>query len=137
MRISPRGLGALSAPAVLAQRPAGIVKSEPITAERNLSQKVWQAILLELMRVRSVDGFSGVNGAYPSKGSPKKTSLGAVISGIDDPPAPFDGQDFLCGLVTTDWKHRALVRNLPALRNASANILDHTSLSALGCCRRH
>jgi DNA-binding IscR family transcriptional regulator len=137
MRISPRELDALPALTVLAQHPAGIVESEPMTAEENLSHQVLQAIGLELMRMRSVGSVRGVNGGYPSKGSPQKPSLGSVISGIDDPPAPFDDQDSLCGLVSTGWKHRALVRNLLAVRNASANTPDHTSLPALGCCRRN
>jgi DNA-binding IscR family transcriptional regulator len=137
MRISPRGLDVLLALTVLAQPPAGIVKSEPITAEENLSRKVLPAILLELMRVRSLDSVRGGHGGYPSKGSPKKTSLDPVISGIDDPPAPFDDQESLCWLVSTDWKHRALIRILLDVRNASANTLDYTSLSDLGCCRRN
>ncbi len=123
---------------VLARYPAGIVKSEPIIAEENLSKTVLQAILLELMRVRSVDdSIRGANGGHLSKGSPKKTSLGPVISGIDDPPAPFADQESLCGLVSTDWKHRALVRIPLTIQNGSANTLDHTSFSDLGCCRRN
>jgi len=104
MRIAQRGLDALPAPAVLAQHPAGILKSEPISAEKNLSKKVLQAILVELMRVRIVDSIRGANGGYQSQGSPKKTSL---------------------------------VRILLDVRNASANSLDHTSLSDLCCCRRN
>jgi DNA-binding IscR family transcriptional regulator len=101
----------------------------------NLSKEVLPAILLELMRVRSVDSIRGANGGYPAKGSPKKTSLDPAIY---DPPAPFDEQELpLCWLVSTDWKHRALVRILLDVRNASANTLDHTFLSDLGCCRRN
>ena len=122
---------------VLAQHPAGVVKSEHITAEENLSKKVLQAIRLELMRVRIVIGIRGANGGYQSKGSPKKTSLGQVICGVDGPLAPFEDEDSLGWLVSTDWKHRALVRILLDVRNASANILDHTSLSDLCCCRRN
>jgi Rrf2 family protein len=137
MRISRRGLDALPALTVLAQHPAGVVKSEHITTEENLSTKVLQAILLQLMRVRIVNSIRVANGGYQSKGSPKKTSLGPVICGIDDPPAPFEDQESLCWLVSTNWKHRALVRILLDVRNASANTLDHTSLSDLCCCRRN
>jgi Rrf2 family protein len=119
------------------QHPASVVKSEHITAEENLSKKVLQAILLELMRVRIVISVRGANGGHQSKGSPKKTSLGQVIYGIDGPHAPFEDEESLCWLVSTDWKHRALVRILLVVRNASANILDHTSLSDLCCCRRN
>jgi DNA-binding IscR family transcriptional regulator len=137
MRISPRGLEALPALTVLAQHSARIVKNEPITAEENLSKKVLRAILLELVRVRSLGSMGGANGRYQSKESPKKTSLGPVISGIDDPPAPFDDQESRCGLINIDWQHRALVRILLDVRNASGNTLDHTFLSDLGCCRRN
>lgn len=64
---------------VLTQHPAGIVKCEPISAEKNLSKKVLPAILVELMRVRIVDSVRGANGAYQSKGSPKKTSLFRIL----------------------------------------------------------
>jgi DNA-binding IscR family transcriptional regulator len=134
MRISQRRVDALLALTVLAPHPAGIVKSEPITAEENLSQEVLPAILLQPMRVRSADSIRGANGGYPSKGSPKKTSLDPAIY---LPPAPFDDQQSLRWLVSTDWKPRALVRILLDVRNASANTLDHTFLSDLGCCRRN
>jgi hypothetical protein len=134
MRISQRRPDALLALTVLVQHPAGIVKSEPVTAEENLSKEVLPAILLELMRVRSVDSIRGANGRYPSKGLPKQTSLDPVIY---DPPAPFDEQGSLCWLISTDWKHRALVRIPLDIRNASANTLDHNFLSDLGCCRRN
>jgi Rrf2 family protein len=137
MRISQRGLYALQALTLLVQHPAGVVKIEHIAAEENLSKKVLEAILLELMRVRIVISIRGANGGYQLKGSPKETCLGQVICGIDGPLAPFEDDESLCWLVSTDWKHRAFVRILLDVRNASGNILDHTSLSDLCCCRRN
>jgi hypothetical protein len=137
MRISPRKLDALPALTGLAQPSAGIVKSEPVIAERNLCKKVLPATLLEPVPLRIVDGVRSANGGCPSKAWPQQTSPGPVISGIDDPPAPFDDQASLCGLVSTDWKHRALVRILLDVRTGSANTLDQTPPSDLCCCRRN
>jgi Rrf2 family transcriptional regulator, cysteine metabolism repressor len=134
MRISQRGLYALQALTVLAQRPAGVVKIKEIAAEEELPEKFLEAILLELKRARIVTSLRGAHGGYQLKRPPKKISLGEVLRRIDGPLAPFEDAESLRHRVSTDPKHRLLFRVLLDVRDATARILDHTTLSDL-CCR--
>ena len=135
MRISQRGLYALQALTVLAQRyPTGVMKIRDIAAEEQLPEKFLEAILLDLKRARIVVSARGANGGYQLKRPPKDISLGEVIRRIDGPLAPFEDAESLRRRVSSDPKHRPLFRVLLDVRNATANILDHTSLSDL-CCR--
>jgi Rrf2 family protein len=136
MRISQRGLYALQALTVLAQRPDEIVKIKAIAAEEHLPEKFLEAILLELKRARIVVSLRGANGGYQLKRAPQKISLGEVIRRIDGPLAPFEDFESLSRRVKTDSKHRALFRVLLDVRNATAKILDYTFLSDL-CCSSH
>ena len=136
MRISQRGLYALQALTVLAERPDEIVKIKAIAAEEHLPEKFLEAILLELKRARIVISLRGANGGYQLKRAPQEISLGEVIRRIDGPLAPFEDFDSLRRRVKTDRKHRALFRVFLDVRNATANILDYTFLSDL-CCSSH
>lgn len=138
MRISQKGLYALQALTVLAQRyPSGVVKIHDIAAEEDLPEKFLEAILLELKRARIVVSLRGANGGYQLKRSPKKISLGEVIRRIDGPLAPFEDAESLRRRVSKDPKHRPLFQVLLDVRNATAGILDHTSLSDLCCSSRN
>jgi len=137
MRISQRGLYALQALTVLAQHPTGVVKIRDIAAEEDLPEKFLEAILLDLKRARIVDSLRGAHGGYQLKRSPKKISLGEVIRRIDGPLAPFEDAESLRRRVNADPKHRPLFRILLDVRNATARILDHTSLSDLCCSSRN
>jgi len=134
MRISQRGLYALQALTVLAEHPTGVVKIKDIAAEENLPEKFLEAILLDLKRARIVDSVRGAHGGYQLKRPPKKISLGEILRRIDGPLAPFEDAESLRHRVNTDPRHRPLFRVLLDVRNATAGILDHTSLSDL-CCR--
>ncbi|MGA3295597.1 MAG: Rrf2 family transcriptional regulator [Candidatus Acidiferrales bacterium] len=134
MRISQRGLYALRALTVLAQHPTGVVKIKDIAAEEQLPEKFLEAILLDLKRARFVDSLRGAHGGYQLKRSPGDISLGEVIRKIDGPLAPFEDAESLRQRVKSDSKHRPLFRILLDVRNATANILDHATLSDL-CCR--
>ena len=137
MRISQRGLYALQALTVLAQHPTGVVKIKDIAAEEDLPEKFLEAILLDLKRARIVDSLRGAHGGYQLKRSPKKISLGEVIRRIDGPLAPFEDAESLRRRVNADPKHRPLFRILLDVRNATARILDHASLSDLCCSSRN
>jgi len=137
MRISQRGLYALQALTVLAQHPTGVVKIRDIAAEEDLPEKFLEAILLDLKRARIVDSLRGAHGGYQLKRSPKKISLGEVIRRIDGPLAPFEDAESLRRRVNADPKHRPLFRILLDVRNATARILDHASLSDLCCSSRN
>ena len=137
MRISQRGLYALQALTVLAQHPTGVVKIKDIAAEEDLPEKFLEAILLDLKRARIVDSLRGARGGYQLKRPPKKISLGEVIRKIDGPLAPFEDAESLRRRVNGDRKHRPLFQILLDVRNATAKILDHTSLSDLCCSSRN
>jgi len=117
----------LQALTVLAQHPAGVVKIKDIAAEEKLPEKF-------LKRARFVVSLRGAHGGYQLNRPPKKISLGEVLRRIDGPLAPFEDAESLRRRVSTDPKHRPLFRVLLDVRNATARILDHTSLSDL-CCR--
>jgi Rrf2 family protein len=134
MRISQRGMYALKALTVLAQHPTDVMKIKDIAAEEELPEKFLEAILLELKRARIVDSVRGAHGGYQLKRPPHKISMGEVLRRIDGPLAPFEDAESLRRRVSTDPKHRPLFRVLLDVRNATAQILDHTSLSDL-CCR--
>ena len=137
MRISQKGLYALQALTVLAERhPSGVVKIHDIAAEEHLPEKFLEAILLELKRARFVVSVRGANGGYQLKRPPAKISLGEVIRRIDGPLAPFEDAESLRERVHSDRKHRPLFRILLDVRNATARILDHASLADL-CCSRN
>ena len=137
MRISQRGLYALQALTVLAQHPTGVIKIKDIAAEEDLPEKFLEAILLDLKRARIVDSLRGARGGYQLKRSPKKISLGEVIRKIDGPLAPFEDAESLRRRINGDRKHRPLFQILLDVRNATAKILDHTSLSDLCCSSRN
>lgn len=136
MRISQRGLYALQALTVLAQHPTDVVKIRDIAAEEQLPEKFLEAILLELKRARIVTSLRGANGGYQLRRPPKDISLSEVIRRIDGPLAPFEDAESLRERISSDPKHRPLFRVLLDVRNATARILDHTSLSDL-CCSRN
>jgi len=138
MRISQRGLYALQALTVLARRhPTGVVKIRDIAADEQLPEKFLEAILLELKRARIVVSMRGANGGYQLKRPPGDISLGEVIRRIDGPLAPYEDAESLRQRVKSDSKHRPLFRVLLEVRNATAKILDHTSLSDLCCSSRN
>ncbi len=133
MRISQRGLYALQALTVLAEHESDVLKIKDIAAEEDLPEKFLEAILLELKRARIVVSLRGAHGGYQLKRPPKEISLGEVIRRIDGPLAPFEDAESLRERVKTDAKHRSLFRVLLDVRNATARILDHTSLADLCC----
>jgi Rrf2 family protein len=123
---------------VLARRHStGVVKIKDIAAEEDLPEKFLEAILLDLKRARFVDSLRGANGGYQLKRPPTKISLGEVIRRIDGPLAPYEDAESLRQRVKNDSKHRPLFRVLLDVRNATAKILDHTSLSDLCCSSRN
>jgi Rrf2 family protein len=134
MRISQRGLYALQALTVLArQHPDGVVKIRDIAQAEELPEKFLEAILLELKRARIVISLRGANGGYQLKRPPKKISLGEIVRRIDGPLAPFEDAESLRERIRTDRKHRPLFQVLLDVRNATARILDHTSLADICC----
>jgi Rrf2 family protein len=132
MRISQKGLYALQALTVLARRyPGDLVKTHEIALEEELPEKFLEAILRDLKRARFAVSVRGANGGYQLQRPPEKIFLGDVMRKIDGPLAPFEDAESLRQRVKTDAKHRALFRVLLDVRNATAQIMDNTSLADL------
>jgi Rrf2 family protein len=132
MRISQKGLYALQALTVLARRyPGDVVKIRDIALEEQLPEKFLEAILRDLKRARIVDSVRGAAGGYQLKRPPEQIFLGEVIRRIDGPLAPFEDAESLRDRVKTHDKQRALFQILLEVRDATARILDHTSLADL------
>jgi Rrf2 family protein len=132
MRISQKGLYALQALTVLARHyPGGVMKIHDIAQEEQLPEKFLEAILRDLKRARFVSSARGANGGYELHRAPNQIFLGDVLRIIDGPLAPFEDAESLRRRVETDEKHRPLFRLLLEVRDATARILDHTTLADL------
>ena len=118
---------------MLAQHPSDVVKIRDIATQEQLPEKFLEAILLDLKRARVVISVRGAHGGYQLKRSPRQITLGEVIRRIDGPLAPFEDAESLRQRVKTDRRHRPLYRILLEVRNATAAILDHTSIADLCC----
>jgi len=88
-------------------------------------------ILLELKRARIVESLRGARGGYRLKRPPSEILLGEIIRTIDGPLAPFRDAESLRRLVANDRRHRALFQVFLAVRDATSNILDKTSLAEI------
>lgn len=133
MRISQKGLYALQALIVLARRyPSGeAVRIRDIAQEEQLPEKFLEAILRDLKRVRVVVSIRGANGGYQLQRPPDQIFLGDVLRRIDGPLAPFEDADSLRRRVQTDAQHRPLFQLLLDVRDATARIMDNTSLAQI------
>jgi len=132
MRISQKGLYALQALTVLAKHyPDDVVKTRDIAKEEQLPKKFLEAILRDLKRARFVNSIRGAGGGYKLKRAPEQIFLGEVIRRIDGPLAPFEDAESLRNRVKAGDRQRALFRVLLEVRDATARILDRTSLADL------
>ena len=131
MRITKRGLYALEAMMMLARYPKRVVKISDIASSEDIPPKFLELILLDLKRARLVESSRGVNGGYALKRAASKIPLGEIIRTIDGPLAPLGDAETLSRLVRLDKKHSPLYEVFLAVRNATAKILDGTSLADL------
>jgi Rrf2 family protein len=131
MRISQKGLYALQALAVLGREHPRVLKIREIAQDEELPEKFLEAILRDLQRARVVASIRGAHGGYHLQRAPGEIFLGDVLRRIDGPLAPYEDADSLRRRIKTDAKHRALFQILLEVRDATARILDHTSVSAL------
>jgi len=131
MRISKKGLYALEAMIRLARNYPKPTKISDIAAAEDIPQKFLELILLDLKTARFVESLRGAQGGYLLRRPPPDISLGEIIRAIDGPLAPIADNESLKRLVKADKKHSALYQVFLDVRNATAGILDHTSLSQL------
>src|SRR5260221_7640209 len=132
MRISHRGLYALKALIHLAESyDRGVVKIHEIAEEEALPEKFLEGILVTLKNARLAASHRGRAGAYRLRRLPKSILVGEVVRVIDGTLAPFGDAVELAHRVKTETRHAGLFDLFLEVRNASAAILDHTSLSDL------
>lgn len=133
MKVSQKGLYALQALVFLAGCYDGkrATKIREIAAADYLPEKFLELILLELKHARIVESVRGAKGGYRLKRQPSDIFLGEIIRTIDGPLAPFEDAESLQRHIKANSKHSSLFQVLLAVRNATAGILDHTSLADL------
>jgi len=110
------------------QRPT---KIGHIAVLEQIPQKFLELILLDLRHARLVESSRGVNGGYRLRRAPAEISLGDILRTIGGSLAPAGNPQFLRRLLGRDERHRALHQVLVDAHNASAAILDRTSLADL------
>lgn len=133
MRISQKGLYALQALIVLARQypSGGTVRSQEIAQQQQLPQKFLEAILRDLTRARVVVSIRGAHGGYQLQRSPDQIFLGDVLRRIDGPLAPFEDAGSLRRRVQEETELRPLFQLLLDVRDATARIMDNTSLAQI------
>ena len=132
MKISQKGLYALQAMMTLARRhEQGAIKIREIAAESDLPEKFLELILLELKNARIVDSVRGARGGYRLRRDPAEIPLSDIIRLVDGPLAPLGDAEQLRGLIVKDADHRALYEVFLAVRDASAKILENTTVADL------
>jgi Rrf2 family protein len=130
MKISQKGLYALQAITMLARhRDDGAIKVRDIAQEEGLPPKFLELILIELKHARILDSERGARGGYKLRRSPSDIRLSDIIRLIDGPLAPFGDADQLRTLIARDKSHRALYRVFLDVRDATANILENTTIA--------
>jgi Rrf2 family protein len=132
MRVSRKGLYALQAMIVLAScYPEQIVASRDIAVLEAIPEKFLELILAELKKARLVESERGSRGGYRLARNPAKIFLGEIIRLMDGPLAPLGNAVTLRRLAVRDKRHGPLYRVFLEVRNATADIIDHTSLADL------
>ena len=132
MKISQKGLYALQAMMMLARHyRQGAMKIREIAYEENLPEKFLELILLELKNARIVESVRGAKGGYQLRRDPSDIRLSEIMRLIDGPLAPFGDAEQLRALIDRDLPHRALYQLFLDVRDAAANILEHTTLADL------
>ena len=129
MKISQRGLYALKALTHLVESyDRGVVKIHEIAAEEAIPEKFLEGILVTLKNARVVASQRGREGGYRLRRPPREILVGEVVRIVDGPLAPFGDAAELAHRVRTETRHAGLFDLFLEVRNASAAILDHTSL---------
>src|SRR5271166_628128 len=132
MRISNKGLYALEAMMCLARGPQkGLTTIHAIATSEQIPEKFLELILLDLKAARLVESLRGAKGGYRLKRAPSRIFLGEIIRTIDGPLAPLADAEGLRRLVKSDKRHSTLYKIFLDVRNAAAQILDHTSLAEI------
>ncbi len=130
MKISSRGLYALKALIHLAEahERGGLVKIHAIAEDESIPVKFLESILVTLKNARVVASQRGREGGYRLRRPPGEILVGEVVRVMDGPLAPFADAVELAHRVRVEPRHPGLFALFLDLRNAAAQILDHTTL---------
>jgi Rrf2 family protein len=132
MKISHRGLYALKALIHLAESyDHGVVSARAVALDESIPEKFLEGILLTLKNARVVTAERGREGGYRLRRPPAEIQIGDVVRLIDGPLAPVGDAVELQHLVKTEPRHPGLFDLFLDVRNASARIMDRTSLQDL------
>ena len=136
MRLSKRGEYGLRAMIMLAE-PAEksdalrVVQIKEISQREQISAKFLEQILLTLKNAGMLHSKMGIGGGYYLARTPKEISLGQIFRVLDGPVAPINCVSQMayepCGC--PDEETCGLRLAMSDVRNAIADILDHTSLA--------
>lgn len=137
MRLSKRGEYGLRAMISLADAqknsPTGMIQIKEISAQEKIPAKFLEQILLALKNAGLVHSKMGVGGGYYLARAPKEITLGQIVRTLDGPLAPIKCVSQMayepCGC--PDEENCGLRMIMGDVRNAIANILDNTTLSAV------
>lgn len=138
MKISQKGLYALQAITMLARHQGdGAIKVRDIAEEEGLPVKFLELILIELKHARILESERGMKGGYKLRRHPRDIRLSDIVRLIDGPLAPFGDADQLRALIARDKSHKALYRVFLDVRDATANILENTTIADVARTKRN
>ena len=115
---------------------SGLVKIHTIAEAESIPEKFLEGILVTLKNARVVTSQRGREGGYRLRRPPQEIRVGDVVRIVDGPLAPFGDAVELAHRVKTETRHAGLFELLLEVRNASAAILDNTSLADLSARNR-
>jgi len=135
MRLSKRGEYGLRAMITLAEAPAQggspMMQIKEISQREQISPKFLEQILLTLKNAGLLHSKMGVGGGYYLARPASEITLGQIVRVLDGPIAPIRCVSQMayesCGCPNEETCGLRLV--MSDVRNAIANILDHTSLA--------
>jgi Rrf2 family protein len=115
-----------------AQKPGELIQVEDIAKKRKVPRKFLELILLDLKKRGLLYSQRGKNGGYRLARPASKITFGEIVRITDGPLAPL-----ACASLTgyqrcndcEDEKTCTIRRTMRRVRDASAAILDHTSLA--------
>src|SRR2546427_443914 len=132
MKISQKGLYALQALMMLARHyNQGAIRIRDVAYEEDLPETFLELILLEMKNARIVESVRGAKGGDQLRRPPGEICLSEIIRLIDGPLAPFGDAEQLRSLIDRDAGHPALYQGFLHVRDAAAQILEHTSLAEI------
>ncbi|MGB4675527.1 MAG: Rrf2 family transcriptional regulator [Aggregatilineales bacterium] len=132
MKLSKHGEYGLRAMIALAgSSPDNVVRIKDIADEQQIPVKYLEQILLTLKNAGLLNSKMGLNGGYYLSAPPESITLGHIIRVLDGPLAPIRCVSQMayepCGCPDEETCGLRLI--MLDVRNAIAEILDHTTLA--------